>query len=338
MTLPIDRFPPTRIAARRLAQASLAAVTLLLSAGCSLFPSTHTRLYEGPDAQILLEEVVQRGSTSAFRSSQGLGASHPIAFDATIIEGVLRGFVVSDGTQTGQSAPPPSDLPSRTQPLLADHEITRLTPLLLEAFSRATPSQFVVFRLPRTAPPSESPSATALTDLPNGPVAGALYVYGRSIHATLTEFPQKAAQAGSAQSRPSFAPSSALRPESYRRTVLPYADTLPAFVIDYQALPRQTKPTLAATAAEPAAPSPAGPNPSPMSGVAPAPAASTPSAAQLQQEIQILKELVIKKDLELERMRQELQQATQGSSTPTTPQAPPAAKKPSAGKALPPRP
>jgi uncharacterized coiled-coil protein SlyX len=147
-------------------------------------------------------------------------------------------------------------------------------------------------------------------------IAGALYVHGRSLHITLTKYPDSpnavrapdhghAGPTSLAGRSLLFSPSSAMRPELYRRDALPLPAGLPSVVVDYQALPRMAK--------QPAPSSfpmfDSQPPPAPMAGM-PGFQASPP-VAHTTEEVRELKDLVVKKDLELERMRDEIKQLKQ---------------------------
>ncbi len=298
---------------------------------CGILSPSRSILYEGAQGSVLLEQVPERGSTAGFRSTSGLQASHPVILEPGILAAVLQGLSISDPAKSGAIG-----ATSAVTPLFHEEDVAFLAPLLSTALTRATSSQYVRFQLHHRALANDARERTS----------GALYVYGRSLHLTLTEYryaperPETVHMANRKITDPtglagrvvSFIPAAALRSDSYRRAVLPLSDDLPSLVIDYQALHAvgQTRP---AQPAMPPAPTPAaiparklesGP---PSGNAAPAAAPSTSS------EVRDLKELVIKKDLELERLREEVQQLKQDRARTTTP----ATGKPPVKKPIPPK-
>ncbi len=306
-------------------RALLAVLALTMLSGCAVFSPSRTMLYDTPDGQVLLEQVVSRGSTAVFRDKQELGASHPIMLDASILARVLQGLTFQNSTRAIATGTTASNPDSNTMPLFTEQEIAFLAPRLSEALSRATPSQFVAFRLPRASHPI--PDTGSQTDAAEEQTAGALYAYGRSIHLTVTAWPRSEASGTADKAALAFSPTSALRPDAYRRSALPFPNNLPSFVVDYRKLPTTPIRTVTAESVTPQTP----PQPSPAPTALATLQAPSQNDGQLQRELQTLKNLIIQKDLELERLRQELQQAKQEPRITAPPPAPaPKAKKPSA--------
>lgn len=307
------------------ARALLAILALIMLNGCAVFSPSRTMLYDTPDGQVLLEQVVSRGSTAVFRDKQELGASHPIMLDASILARVLEGLSFQNSTRAIATGTTATNADPNTVPLFTEQEIAFLAPRLSEALSRATPSQFVAFRLPRAS--HATPRTGPRTNAAEEQTAGALYAYGRSIHLTITAWPRSEALGTADKAAFAFSPTSALRPDAYRRSALPFPDTMPSFVVDYRKLPTTPIRTVTAESVTPQTP----PQPSPAPTALATPQAPSQSDGQLQRELQALKDLIIQKDLELERLRQELQQTKQEPRITAPPPAPaPRAKKPSA--------
>lgn len=279
--------------------------------GCGLFSPKRTVLYDGPRGSILLENVPQRGSTAGFRSVTGLQASHPIILEPSVIQASLGGLSLRRGTT---AVPPTTDSPD-VRPVFSREDAQFLAPLISTALSAATSDQYVIFRV-LTSPggsgsgqrggdeidSKQSPMrSTGQTE-----TAGALYVQMRSLHIILTKYrgrldTARAPDQTQADTRDLigrtllFTPTSAIRPELSRREMLPLPAELPSVAVDYQALPRTTEPPA--------------PFPSPIVG-APESRMSAP-VPPTAEEVRELKELVVKKDLELERMRDEIKQLKQ---------------------------
>ncbi|GKS60443.1 hypothetical protein YTPLAS18_39700 [Nitrospira sp.] len=308
--------------------------------GCGLLSSSRTGLYDGPRGRVYLETVPERGASGGVGVRTGLDASHPALIEPDVIASLLRGLQIKETSSFGALL----DTSGTPRPIFTKEEAAFLAPLLSSALAKASPSQFVVFELQQ--PPTgyrakRVPGAGAGSSIPSPEqvsteeTSGALYVFGRSLHAVLTKFryvpdpPDTIRMAnrllpdptGLAEYKVSFSPAAALRPDTYAREALPVSDELPSFVIDYQALP-----SLVVT------PAPA-PGASQASGTTSAPAPSRPASAETppQNQIRELKDLVVEKDLELERLRKELEQLKRRPPTPG--QAP--SKVPPGGKVTP---
>ncbi len=300
-------------------------------AACGLFAPARTILYEGPRGTVLLEQVPERGSTAAFRPTSGLNAAHPVFLEPPLLVAVLRGIQI-------QPAPRPNLPPVASEtprPVFTDEEAAFLAPLLSTALLKASPSEYVIFQLHqaplgfqagRIGAPDNGSSTPVTSSVRPESTSGALYVYGRSLHVTLTAYRHATDQpalvhaaerrladpAGLAGSTVSFTPRLALRPDLYRQSVLPLPSDLPSLVIDYHGLARMAPDSSPPT------------RPEPPPAAAPAlPSSETPPPAsavfQESDELRELKDLVIKKDLELERLREELRRLKQQAPKPGPP-------------------
>ena len=153
-----------------------------------------------------------------------------------------------------------------------DEDIEYLAPLLVEGLTRAAPDQQVGFSVVQIgAPISPQPVGPVFcsssvrfpgvcsSEQPPGPAPaestkGSLYVYGRSLYLTLTEYRHRRERADTitlANRTVHFVPESAKRPDSYRNT----RSTDATLVIDYDVL--ATMPTasdIQSTAAQPPTP------------------------------------------------------------------------------------
>ncbi len=293
---------------------------------CGILSPSRSILYEGSQGSVLLEQVPERGTTASFRSTSGLQASHPVILEPVILAAALQGLSISDPAKSGALG-----ASSAVTPIFREEDVAFLGPLLSTALTKATPSQYVLFRLHHRSLDNDARERTS----------GALYVYGRSLHLALTEYripfsqadgvPATASSSTGLTGRSvSFAPATALRPDLYRRSVLPISETLPSLVIDYQSL--QGRPTITSTPTVAPASPPAGP----VLQAGDATPSGTGLAQKSFQELEdtrTLKELIIKKDLELERLREEVQQLKQDKTKTTTP----ATGKPPGKKPLPPK-
>lgn len=296
-----------------LPRAILMVMTCLVAhmTGCGLLSPKPIMLYDGPRGSIILETVPQRGSTAGFRSVTGLQASHPIILESSVIQASLSGL--SLGQQRSNTTPGTTNDRQPVIPVLSPDDAQFLAPLISTALSSATADQFVSFRiLTSSVNSSSSRGSSADIDAAQsriGPTAeetaGALYVRSRTLHIILTIYrgrpdPLRAIDSTQAYSKDLagrtllFSPASALRTDLSRPVVLPLPADLPSVAVDYQALPRVADPPVSA--------------PVPTAGLS----ESLPSAAApTVEEVRELKDLVVRKDLELERMRSEISQLKQ---------------------------
>ncbi|MGH7206468.1 MAG: hypothetical protein ACREI2_09705 [Nitrospiraceae bacterium] len=283
-----------------------------------------------PRPEMIIHES-QRGSVYLERASErSFQAAHPIKLDPSLIARVLRGVQLQERKGTIQMM-----LTSHPKMIRAfsDEDVTFLAPLMATAFSQAASDQQVGFRLtyPATGRSlsggvgagvgSSDPPVNSL-----GPetTSGTVYVYGLSLYLTLTQFrhvPERADTINMANRQlpdPTgldryqvlFVPEMALRPDSYKQSWLLGEPTLTTLIIDYELLAKlpatQLEPGMVPpTASQEAKPRPTEatqPSPSAQRGlVKPAEGEAVPS-----EDLRSMKELVIKKDMELEALKEEL--------------------------------
>jgi hypothetical protein len=280
----------------------LLALLCLIGTACGTTSPPGKVLFADPRGTVLLRPILDRS----------FQASHPINLEPALLAQILKGVEIQDqehGLQKMLAGPPSS------VPLFSDDQVRFLAPLLAEGLRKAAPDQMVEYRIQATirGPALES-SITETT-------AGSLYAYGVSLYFSLSQYRyaptrtdtrnfahgQLPDSTGLIDRTLVFTPRAALRSESFHRPI-GGTSTDQYLAIDYQLL-EQGAPT--ATPSVPAAPlvervaEPArdsGPG-GKMSG---APSHAEALEAR-DKEIRTLKDLVIKKDLELESLRRELQ-------------------------------
>lgn len=283
----------------------------LLTAGCAFSPRQEAIIHESPKGSVTLERAADRS----------FQAAHPIPLSPTLMARVLRGVRVDDPRGTIQTLFSGS---AKTVRAFSDEEIDFLTPLLVEALSKASPAQQVRFRVihpANTYAYSGGGGAGVGTSKPLTPTQGfattegTLYAYGLSLYLTLTQYryvPERPDTinmpnrrlpdtTGLGQREVSFLPEVARRPDAPRQSGLfgePHATTL---VIDYELLAKLPESQLGpkpVAASRPEAPVPAETS------------AGRPSTSEREattpDELRALKELIIKKDMELEALKEEM--------------------------------
>ena len=219
--------------------------------------------------------------------------------------------------------------------MFSDEDTAFLAPFISSALSRATADQQVRFRVVHLVSPITHPSdgdasigsSTPQTGgLQKETTAGTLYAYGRSLYVTLDEYRHRAIKldvigaqnrhypdpSGLKEREVQFVPQSALRPDSYKHLD---GNTL---VIDYDTLAKRpltelgnsmTVPAVATSA--PASVSTearthAEDQPIMSPSISSEPIKSGRNSVRENDEVRPLKDLVIKKDLELETLKKEL--------------------------------
>ena len=302
--------------------AQIILVPLVLVA-CSSTPRPEVILHEGPEGGVYLERLTDRN----------VQAAHPIKLEPVLIAQVLGGIQVGNPKTTAQTFFTFSSKPER---VFSEAEIAFLAPLISTALLQATPEQQVRFRIAnRISPISSMPgggagvgsSAPTIATPQTEVTAGTLYAHGLSLHVTLSEYRHRAMKpdtiggpnryypdtTGLKDREVQFTPESALRPDNYKQS------DGSSLVIDYDSLSKRPLSNVAATTPALHAPSPpvsttalkdnsgeAEELPSVPAPVSSETAKSNRKSAGQSDETQMLKDLVIRKDLELETMKKEL--------------------------------
>jgi len=279
----------------------LLALLSLLSPACSTAPKTDTILTEAPQGAVFLRQI----------ADPSFHTGHPVELDASVIGQVLGGILIQEQQRTLQSIVAGPSTP--TQAFLPE-DVQFLAPSVAKALASAARDQIVGFRLTHSHSGSSAleSSTTEIT-------AGFLSVEDGILRLWLTQYryaPSRTTGAGHrrppdasglSERRLSFTPAIAQRPGDRRPSWIPVS-TDHALLIDYRLLQRQgahpgaepsmTRPAPSIEPARPAA-QPA------VSTDASSPAA--PTIDRRDEEIRGLKDLVIKKDLELEALRKDVQ-------------------------------
>jgi hypothetical protein len=170
----------------RLALVLLTGITLALSA-CATGPELDLTIHESERGAVYVERIADRS----------FQAAHPITLSADTMARVLRGVVVKDtggvlGSLVGSKP--------QTVQVFGNEDVEYLATLLADGLARAASDQQVGFRIVQVSEPV-SPQSGGLTFCASSvrfPGAcsseqpllteGFLYVYGRSLYLTLTEF------------------------------------------------------------------------------------------------------------------------------------------------------
>jgi hypothetical protein len=170
----------------RLALVLLTGITLALSA-CATGPELDLTIHESERGAVYVERIADRS----------FQAAHPITLSADTMVRVLRGVVVKDtggvlGSLVGSKP--------QTMQVFGNEDVEYLAPLLADGLARAASDQQVGFRIVQVSEPV-SPQSGGLAFCASSvrfPGAcsseqpllteGSLYVYGRSLYLTLTEF------------------------------------------------------------------------------------------------------------------------------------------------------
>ena len=298
----------------------IGAMTLI---SCASIPRPDVILHDGPEGGVYLERIADRS----------ILAAHPIKLDRRLIARVLNGIQIGEPKNAINTLFIGNAKPER---VFSDEDTAFLAPLISSALSQATAEQQVRFRVVHLASPiAHAPgggagigSSTPQTGgLQKETTAGTVYAYGRSMHVTVDEYRHRAVKpdvisgpnryypdpSGLKEREVQFVPQSALRPDSYKQSD---GKTL---VIDYDTLAKQPQAELAApgTAASSSASAPKEtfaqtenrPTLPPL--VPSEPSQPGRMTAGENDEVQPLKDLVIKKDLELETLKKELRSLRQ---------------------------
>ena len=276
----------------------------LVGTACSATAPTSTAHFEDARGAVFLQHI----------SDQSFHASHPISLEPALLTRVLSGILVQERQRALQAVLAGS---SSAVSVFSAEDIQFLVPLIAGALAGAAADQSVGFSV-ATRRPGGSQLEYATTET----TAGSLSAHGSSLYFSLSRYRSAPARTNTesiAHRRlpdPSglsdrvllFNPSFAQGSDTFHR---PPADaaTDQFLVIDYQLLQQ----------ASPSAAAPVQVMPRPQQTIEPSrqngpvlPPSESPLNVQraLQQrddEVHTLKDLIIKKDLELDALRQELQ-------------------------------
>ena len=293
----------------------LVAVLCLGSTACSSTAPTGKTLFNDPRGTVSLQKI----------SDQSIQASHPVKMGPHLIARVLSGLRVQERQRALQEMLAGS---SSVTPVFSEEQVQFLAPQIAKALATATAGEAVAFLV--TSPrPDTSRVESAVTET----TAGSLYAYGLSLYVTLSQYryaPGQPNADGSAHRRlPDssglsnrtlhFTPSAAQRPEGFYQPT-GGASTGRVLAIDYQLLQQLSAFGAVVEATVPQAERAAEPARGPLSetrasGALPL---TTEAVSQRDDEIRALKDLVIKKDLELETLRKELQSIRKQLDSQTT--------------------
>lgn len=280
------------------------ALLCLVVPACSTTSPTGKVLFEDARGTVFLQQI----------SDRSFQASHPINLEPALIARVLSGVQVQERQRALQAV---LEGPSSTIPVFSAEEIQFLAPLLAKALTTAAIDQTIGFRV--TSPrPGDSLLEYSTTET----TAGSLYAYGLSLYFSLSQYRYAPARtttdniahrrlpdsSGLSDRALLFTPSVAQRSDNFHRPAAG-ASTDKFLAIDYQLLQRVGPST---AAPEQATPRPERTTEPPLQDVPVPPPSKSPlnvqrTLEQRDDEIHQLKDLVIKKDLELETIRKELQ-------------------------------
>lgn len=290
-------------------------LTGLSVSGCATSSDLDVMIEETPQGAVYLERLPDRS----------VQAAHPITLAPETLARVLRGVMVHDDRLALPSLL--SDQPRSTR-VFSEEDIGFLAPRLATALSRAAPDQQAGFRLVAHGAPSYSTRAGAglgsseppLALSPREVTAGTLFAHGLSLHLTITQYRRRAERAdtinmanrrlpdpsGLNQRTIFFVPAAARRDDSYRTK---HADDA-TLVIDYDLLARlprsetEQAPATAQTGKSAGTARSLAPITQPAAAQPPSSATSDPH----EDELRAIKDLIIKKDMELEELKKELQE------------------------------
>jgi len=278
-------------------QATVLAVTAvsLLLTGCVSSSKSEMTTLENPRRAVYLEQI----------PDQGLPAAHPISIDPALLARVLRGVQVRSEQTSAQTLV--SQKPAPVQ-VFTEEDVQFLAPAIAKALDRATSDQRVAFRLVHPVPTMPHPEGRG-AGAGSETTSGMLYAYGLSLYLTLTEYRHTPERPDPSTLTVTFVPEAAGRSDREQPGNVP-ADPLPAtLVIDYQLLAR-----IPFRPSQPVQASPEGALASTMGAPTSPVAAATATAPTGQfveaqvpgEDVRALKDLVIKKDMELEALKKEL--------------------------------
>jgi len=293
--------PPLRHSARRLSRKPSFFLALLcfVSTACGTTGPTGKILFEDPRGTVSLQTI----------SDQSIQASHPINLEPALIARILSGMQVQERERILQELVAGQ---APAVPVFSADEIQFLAPRIAKALTTAATGEAVAFLVtsPRQGTGRLEHSVTETT-------AGSLYAYGLSLYVPLSQYRYVPTQtnhrrlldtSGLSNYALLFTPTAAQRSDNFHRPT-GGTSTDRYLVIDYQLLQQHRPPTGVGVApAVPLAERVAEPVRDPVPG---ARMSGTPSPTEAleprDKEIQTLKDLVIKKELELDSLRKELE-------------------------------
>lgn len=267
--------------------------TMLIA--CSSMPRHLTVIHENLLGSVYLEEI----------PDPSFQTTHPISLGPAVIARILHGVRVQDQQRLLQTVIAGDPSPAHA---FSDADAEFLSPLLSTALYKATSDQRVGFRVfHNTAAGSET-------------TGGFLYTHGRSLHFTLTHFRYNAERlmAGSKPGRqlpdPTglnqrqvlFVPEAAKRSSIYEQPASSSEPPLATIVIDYELLAKLSVPQPAPAQAPDPDRAPETDQGSHTSLRANSAASSKGTEATMSEELRSVKELVIRKDMELEALKEEV--------------------------------
>jgi len=269
----------------------LLALYFLVVTACGTAAPAGKVLFEDPRGTVLLKPIPDRS----------FQASHPINLEPALLARALKGIEIQEqehGLQKMLAGPPSS------VPVFSEDQIRFLAPLLAEGLRKAAPDQCVEYHVQATSKGSALESSTTETTV------GSLYSYGVSLYFSLSQYHYAPARTdtknlahgrlpdstGLVNRTLVFTPSAAQRSESFDRPT-GGSSTDKYLAIDYQLLQHTPPTATAAVLAAPLGERVAEPVRNPV---------PTEALEARDKEIQTLKDLVIKKELELDSLRKEL--------------------------------
>lgn len=297
--------PSPQHSARKLSHSRSLLLTLLCFVGTSCGTTTPTGkvLFDDPRGTVSLQTI----------SDRSIQASHPINLEPALIARVLSGMQVQEHQRTLQEMLAGS---SSAVPVFSAEEVQFLAPRIAKALTTAGTGEAVAFLVTslRQGTGRLEHSATEST-------AGSLYAYGLSLYVTLSQYRYAPTQtnaddlahrrlpdsSGLSNRTLLFIPSTAQRSDNFHRPT-GGTSTDRFLAIDYQLL-QHASPSAATTEQTAPQTERATPIRESLAGTSASevPSHTTETLAQRDAEIHTLKDLVIKKDLELETLRKELQ-------------------------------
>jgi len=153
----------------------LLALLCLVGTACST-AQTGKILFDDPRGTVSLQTI----------SDRSIQASHPIKLDPTLLSQLLRGIEISDQDLGHNHVSGFQSMvvgPYSSVPVFSDVQIQFLAPLLAEGLRTAAPDQLVEYRVQDTREGGNAyQSSTTET------TAGSLYVYGRQLYVTLSQY------------------------------------------------------------------------------------------------------------------------------------------------------